>query len=204
VSMQTAGLKPVRSSRVPWTDFTDNILRARVAEVGARKRVLIASGVPGKGGKQCRDRWLNHLMPGIIRGPFSEAEKTLFDELVERCGRRWSVIAKFMSGRTDNDIKNYYYSSKRAQAAAGLSAARSVAAGVEEERVDSTASKAGVKRKAEKPLVVVSAVKERRVVATTVSGEREAKLESYWPFFGPVERVDCDFEALKFRFWPKY
>ena len=59
-------------------------------------------------------RWHNQLKPGIDndRDWSPEEEKILFREQ-ETHGNRWALIAKALPGRTDNNIKNFFYSTLR-------------------------------------------------------------------------------------------
>ena len=47
--------------RGPWLPEEDAMLRQLVHQFGSRHWALIASHIPGRPGKQCRERWLNHL-----------------------------------------------------------------------------------------------------------------------------------------------
>ncbi|CAA7026949.1 unnamed protein product [Microthlaspi erraticum] len=59
-------------------------------------------------GKSCRLRWANYLKPDIKRGEFSDEEEQIIIMLHASRGNKWSVIARHLPKRTDNEIKNYW------------------------------------------------------------------------------------------------
>ena len=46
----------------------------------------IAENMPGRSGKQCRERWCYHLRPNIKKGSWTEAEDRLIDRLQKKLG----------------------------------------------------------------------------------------------------------------------
>ena len=69
--------------------------------------------MPGRIGKQCRERWHNHLDPNISKRKWTMEEDLLIVKLHLVHGNRWCDIAKQVDGRTDNAIKNRYNSNLR-------------------------------------------------------------------------------------------
>lgn len=70
-------------------------------------------GIEGRTGKQCRERWHNHLNPDIVKETWTAEEESKIFELQNQLGNRWSEIATYLPGRTDNSIKNCFYSAIR-------------------------------------------------------------------------------------------
>jgi Myb-like DNA-binding domain len=95
-------------ARGPWSKAEDAHLRQLVALHQPKNWTVLASKLGTRSGKQCRERWLNHLNPFIKKGPWSSEEDKTLISLHHSLGNRWSDIAKSLPGRTDNSIKVRY------------------------------------------------------------------------------------------------
>jgi len=104
----------------PWTVEEDNLLMEVVKKHGVKKWSLVASYLKGRLGKQCRERWYNHLSPDIKKGAWTLEEDRLLKEIHRELGNKWSKIAARLPGRTDNAVKNRWNSTIQRQMRLGI------------------------------------------------------------------------------------
>jgi hypothetical protein len=93
-----------------WTRDEDETIIHFVQENGTKDWTKLSLLLPGRIGKQCRERWRNHLDPDVNRTPWTDQEDTILIDMVEKMGSKWVKMTEFLPGRSDNAIKNRWNS----------------------------------------------------------------------------------------------
>ena len=75
--------------------------------------IAVAAQIPGRSARQCRDRWANYLSPENKNGPWTQDEDRLLADKFREFGPQWTTIAKFFDGRSENNVKNRWYTHLR-------------------------------------------------------------------------------------------
>ena len=96
----------------PWTKEEDDALLGWVEKQGAHDWSLIAEHIEGRVGKQCRERYFNHLAPDVRKEAWLPEEDDKIIHYHHLVGNKWTNISHMLgNGRSPNAIKNRWHSS---------------------------------------------------------------------------------------------
>jgi len=103
-----------REGKTTWTVEEDQAILNHVKLMRRPcKWTSCAAQLPGRIGKNCRERWHNHLDPGIKKTAWTAEEDRILVDTQKEYGNQWAYMSRLLPGRTDNTIKNHWNSALR-------------------------------------------------------------------------------------------
>ena len=93
----------------PWDESEDERLSNWVAKNGASNWARCAKKVKTRTGKQCREHWINKFNENIKKGNWTSEEDLLILKFYSKF-QSWKKIIPIFENRTENSIKNRFFS----------------------------------------------------------------------------------------------
>jgi len=109
-------MEDIKDDNAPWDKEDDKHLRTLVSVHGLHNWPNIAthmnSTFPGKNrtGPECKERWYAHLDPTVSKQPWTDQEELEMLIAHQKHQNKWSDVAAALKGRSNNTIKNRFYS----------------------------------------------------------------------------------------------
>ena len=97
----------------PWTPHEDKLLIEYVKKYGPKKWNNCAEFLKNRTSKQCREHWKNCLDPKIKKGEWTPEEDLLLMVFYSKCKGSWRELIHYFNDRTENSIKNRFFSELR-------------------------------------------------------------------------------------------
>jgi hypothetical protein len=99
--------------KAKWSADEDQVLLGLIQERGAHHWNQIAESVPGRTGKQCRERWLSKLSPDCTAVSWTAEEDDILISCQQAHGNQWSTFRTQLPNRSLVQIKNRWVSLTR-------------------------------------------------------------------------------------------
>jgi hypothetical protein len=96
--------RPLKKTK--WTREEDDQLRRVIQAFGTESWNRVSRWIPGRTGKQCRERWIGQIAPSVSKEGWLPHEDAILICAHGAAGNKWSVIATQIPGRSPISVKN--------------------------------------------------------------------------------------------------
>jgi hypothetical protein len=87
-----AYFSPFSLARRKFCREEDDALKVLVKENGTQDWIKVASLMPQRDSRQCKERWFHYLAPELVQSPWNQEEDTLLLTKVAEFGHKWEII----------------------------------------------------------------------------------------------------------------
>ena len=101
------------TNKGPWSKKEDKLLFDWIKKNGEQSWHECARFISGRTGKQCREHWKNCLNPELKKGEWTLEEDLLIMLSYTKYKGSWREMIHLFEGRTENSIKNRFFSQLR-------------------------------------------------------------------------------------------
>jgi hypothetical protein len=115
---------PGRSPKAKFTRNEDLRLCELVETIGMTNWPKIASLMPDRNARQCRERYRNYLDPDLRWDRWTPEEDKLLIAKFRDLGPRWNTIGQFFVNRSDNALRNRWQQLSRRKMKIGSTSKR--------------------------------------------------------------------------------
>jgi hypothetical protein len=95
-------------TRILFTKEEDDLIKHLYEDIGIKDWNKISQYLPNRSAKNCQDRYINYLRPNLKAGNWTKEEDDHFLKLVEKYGKKWTIISEHLPGRSPVSLKSRF------------------------------------------------------------------------------------------------
>ena len=92
--------------RVKFSEEEDELLKDIILHGGTNNWVTIAAMMPNRNVRQCKERWMYHILPALPKKQWEEEEDNILIEKYKEFGNRWFKITPYLKERSQKMVKD--------------------------------------------------------------------------------------------------
>lgn len=100
----------ITKKRKHFSPEEDRLLFSLIQIYGTSNWKEISQFIPDRSCRQCRERYIEYLSPGLQNKPWTREEDQYLCSLFQQYGSKWAKFTQYLPGRSANNIKNRWHS----------------------------------------------------------------------------------------------